>query len=115
MVGACTQLWHEHVTFCSLPPQEFASFSEPGYVKTVWTLAAEPTGPGECLFVPRTRAAATDAESRKKFRRYWAPMSAGIILIRYADLPLVRRQAERQARQAEGRLAGAHQSPRLGS
>ncbi len=84
-------------------------------MKIVWTLAAEPTGPGEYLFVTRTRAAATDAESRKKFRRYWAPMSTGIILIRYAGLSLGRRQAERQARQAEGRLAGAHQSPRLGS
>jgi hypothetical protein len=28
-------------------------------------------------------------------------MSAGIILIRYAGLPLVRKQAQRQARQAD--------------
>jgi hypothetical protein len=35
-----------------------------------------------------------------KFRRYWAPMSAGIILIRYAGLPLVKKEAERRARQA---------------
>ena len=70
-------------------------------MKIVWTLAAEPAGPGESWFVTRTRAAATDAESRKKFRRYWAPMSAGIMLIRYAGLPLVRKQAQRQARQAD--------------
>ena len=101
VVGAYTQPWHEHVTFRPLPPEEFAAFSEPGYVKIVWTLAAEPAGPGESWFVTRTRVAATDAESRKKFRRYWAPMSAGIILIRYAGLPLVRKQAQRQARQAD--------------
>jgi hypothetical protein len=101
VVGAYTQPWHEHVTFRPLPPEEFAAFSEPGYVKIVWTLAAEPTGPGESWFVTRTRVATTDAESRKKFRRYWAPMSAGIILIRYAGLPLVRKQAQRQARQAD--------------
>ncbi len=101
VVGAYTQPWHEHVTFRPLPPEQFAAFSEPGYVKIVWTLAAEPAGPGESWFVTRTRVAATDAESRKKFRRYWAPMSAGIILIRYAGLPLVRKQAQRQARQAD--------------
>jgi len=101
VVGACTQPWHEHVTFLPLPPEEFAAFSEPGYVKIVWTLAAEPAGPGESWFVTRTRVATTDAEARKKFRRYWAPMSAGIILIRYAGLPLVRKQAQRQARQAD--------------
>ena len=101
VVGACTQPWHEHVTFRPLPPEEFAAFSEPGYVKIVWTLAAEPAGPGESWFVTRTRVLATDAESREKFRWYWAPMSAGIILIRYAGLPLVRKQAQRQARQAD--------------
>ena len=101
VVGAYTQPWHEHVTFRPLPPEEFAAFSEPGYVKIVWTLAAEPAGPGESWFITRTRVLATDAESRKKFRRYWAPMSAGIILIRYAGLPLVRKQAQRQARQAD--------------
>ena len=101
VIGAYTQPWHQHVTFRPLPPQEFASFREPGYVKIVWRLAAEPAGPGESVFITRTRVAATDPESRKKFRRYWAPMSAGIILIRYAGLPLVRKQAERQARQAE--------------
>jgi hypothetical protein len=101
VIGAYTQPWHEHVTFHPLPPEEFAAFREPGYVKIVWTLAAEPARPGESWFVTRTRVAATDPGSRKKFRRYWAPMSAGIILIRYAALPLVRKQAERQARQAD--------------
>ena len=100
VVGACTQPWHEHVTFRPLPPEQFAAFSEPGYVKIIWTLAAEPAGPGESWFITSTRVATTDPGSRKKFRRYWAPMSAGIILIRYAGLPLVRRQAQRQARQA---------------
>jgi hypothetical protein len=101
VVGAYTQPWHEHVTFHPLPPEKFAAFSEPGYVKIVWTLAAEPAGPGESWFVTRTRVVTTDPRSRKKFRRYWAPMSAGIILIRYAALPLVRKQAERQAHRAD--------------
>ena len=47
VIGAYTQPWHEHVTFRPLPPEEFAAFSEPGYVKIIWTLAAEPAGPAE--------------------------------------------------------------------
>ena len=97
VVGAYTQPWHQDVTFHPLPPEEFASFDEPGFVKIVWTLAAEPVGERESFFVTRTRVMTTDAESRRKFRLYWAPMSAGIILIRYAGLPLVKREAERRA------------------
>ena len=101
VVGAYTQPWHEQVTFRSLPPDEFASFDEPGYTKIVWTLAAVPLGPHESMFVTRIRVATTDQISRRKFRRYWAPMSAGILLIRYAILPTVRREAERTARRAQ--------------
>src|SRR5206468_10087365 len=66
-----------------------------------WGVLAEVQDREIVIGVTRTRAAATDPQSRKKFRRYWAPMSAGIILIRYAGLPLVRKQAEQQARQAD--------------
>jgi hypothetical protein len=105
VVGAYTQPWHQQVTFHPLPPEDFARFDRPGYVKIVWTLQAEPLGPDASLLVTRTRAAATDPESRKRFRRYWAPMSAGIILIRYAGLPLMRKEAERRAAAAdEGQL-----------
>jgi hypothetical protein len=104
VIGAYTQPWHERVTFHPLPPEEFAGFDQPGYVKIAWTLGAEPLGPNESLLVTRTRAVATDPQSRRKFRRYWAPMSAGIILIRYAGLPRMRKEAERRAAYA-GQLA----------
>jgi hypothetical protein len=97
VVGAYTQPWHEQVTFHPLPPEEFAGFNQPGYVKIAWTLGAEPLGPNRSRLVTRTRAVATDPASRKRFRRYWAPMSAGIILIRYAGLPRMRNEAERRA------------------
>jgi len=96
VIGAYTQPWHEKVTFNSLPPSEFASFAEPGYVKIVVTFAAEPLSATESRFVTRTRVATTDHVSRKKFRLYWAPMSAGIILIRYLSLPLIRGAAEKE-------------------
>lgn len=95
VIGSYTQPWHEKVTFNALPPSDFASFAEPGYVKIVVTFAAEPLSDTESMFVTRTRVATTDRVSRRKFRLYWAPMSAGIILIRYLSLPLIRGAAER--------------------
>ena len=97
VVGAYTQRWHEQVTFHPLSPEQFAGFNQPGYVKIAWTMGVEPLGEHRSLLVTRTRAAATDPHARRRFRRYWAPMSAGIILIRYAALPRMRREAERRA------------------
>jgi hypothetical protein len=101
VVGAYTQPWHQEVTFHALAPDRFAAFDEPGFAKIVWTLSAEPLGEHDSAFVTRTRVVTTDEESRRKFRLYWAPMSAGIILIRYAGLPLVKREAERRARREQ--------------
>ncbi len=95
VIGAYCRPWLADVEFRPLPPEEFASFDEPGFVKIAVSLAAEPLGADSSRFVTRTRAVATDAEARRKFRRYWSRMSAGIILIRWFFLPLLKRQVER--------------------
>jgi hypothetical protein len=108
VIGAYTQPWHEQVTFHPRPPEEFAGFNQPGYVKIAWTLQAEPLGPNRSLLVTRTRAVATDPQSRERFRRYWGSMSAGIILIRYAGLPsCARRPNGGQQPSAKGSSAWA--------
>jgi hypothetical protein len=96
VMGAVTQPWKANVVFRALPPEKFAAFSEPGFVKIVWTLRADPIGPSTCLFRTETRAIATDAESRSRFRRYWAFLSPGIRLIRYEMLRLLETEAERR-------------------
>lgn len=93
VMGAVTQPWKADVVFRSLPPEEFAAFAEPGCVKIAWTLAVEPTGPSSCMFRTETRAIATDPDSRAKFRRYWAFLSPGILLIRYEMLRLLGHEA----------------------
>jgi len=97
VVGAVTQPWEPVVTFHPLPPEEFAAFNEPGYAKIVWTLAADPLGPNESMFITRTRVATTDSMARERFRRYWAMFSPGILIIRYEGLRLVKAEAERYA------------------
>lgn len=100
--GAVTQPWEANVVFRSIPPEQFAAFDEPGYVKIAWTLSAEPLGPRWSIARTETRAVATDAESRAKFRRYWSLFSPGIVLIRYALLSDLKREAEHRAGLALG-------------
>jgi hypothetical protein len=97
IMGAVTQPWMADVVFRPLPPGEFAAFDEPDYVKIVWTLRADPVGPAESVFRTETRAVATDAVARAKFRRYWSLLSPGIILIRWASLGPLKADAERRA------------------
>ena len=105
VMGAVTQPWKAAVVFRTVPPERFAAFSEPGYVKIAWTLRAEPIGPSTSVIRTETRTIATDSESRRRFRRYWAFLSPGIRLIRYEMLRLVAAEVERRF----------HAAPRMAS
>jgi hypothetical protein len=108
VVGAVTKPWEPNVIFRALPPHEFAAFAEPGYVKIAWTLRADPVGARESIFRTETRAAATDATARARFRRYWSFFSPGISLIRWAALRPMKADAERRAnRQRPGAQTAA--------
>ena len=96
IMGAVTKPWEANPVFRPLPPEEFESFAEPDYVKIAWTLRAIPLPNGASLFRTETRAVATDAQARRKFRFYWSLLSPGIILIRLALLPAIRATAERK-------------------
>ena len=100
VVGAVTKPWEPNVTFRSVPPDAFAAFDEPGYVKIAWTLRADSTGTNCSRFLTETRAVATDSFARAKFRRYWSLLSPGIILIRQMSLGPVKKEAEQLARAA---------------
>ena len=102
VVGAVTRPWEANVTFRALPPDQFAAFDEPGYVKIAWTLRAEPIGPAESLLRTETRAVATDHAAREKFRTYWSFLSPGIVLIRWALLRPVKIDAERRYGEGSG-------------
>jgi hypothetical protein len=98
VVGAVTQPWRAQVEFRGVDPDAFAGFAEPGYAKIVWTLEAVPLGPEASLFRTETRVSTTDPRSRARFRRYWAALSPGILLIRRESLKLVKADAERRFR-----------------
>jgi hypothetical protein len=100
VMGAVTKPWEANVTFRALPPHEFASFTDPGFVKIAWTLRADPLDEERSVFRTETRAVATDAAARLRFRRYWAFASPGITLIRRLLLGPLKRDAESRARAA---------------
>lgn len=100
VVGAVTKPWEPDVTFRSVAPEAFAEFAEAGYVKIAWTLRADPSGPNGSVFRTETRAIATDAAARDKFRRYWSFLSPGIVLIRRISLAPLKAQAERRGSQS---------------
>ena len=99
VVGAVTRPWEANVTFRPIPATEFAAFQEPNYIKIAWTVRADAIGANASIFHTETRAVATDAVARAKFRWYWSFLSPGVILIRWALLGPLKAAAERRARQ----------------
>ena len=97
VLGAVTKPWEPNPVFRALPPTEFPAFSEPGFVKIAFTLRADPVGEHNSVFRTETRAVATDAFARAKFRRYWTFVSPGVAAIRWLSLRPLKREAERRA------------------
>ena len=98
--GAVCRPWLADVVFRPLAPAEFRASGEPDAVKIAWTLEALPLGPERTRFSTETRVAATDADARRKFLRYWRLVRPGVVLIRVFLLRGVRRTAERAWRRS---------------
>jgi len=104
VAGAHCQPWQADVTFVPVPTEQFRDFQQPDRVKIAWTLEVEPLGPGSARLVTETRAQATDAGARRRFRRYWRWARFGIVAIRWFMLPAIRRRAERRRRFSLGAI-----------
>ena len=93
-LGAVTQPWRANVRFRAIPAEEFGAFAEPGWVKIAVALCADAAGGGESIARTETRAVATDAAARRRFRRYWALVAPGVDLIRHFAIRMVKAEAE---------------------
>lgn len=102
VMGAVTRPWEPEPVFTPLPPERFAAFRSPGMVKIAWTIETERLGPALTRLGTETRAVATDAESRRRYRSYWRRFGVGIVLIRWLMLRAIRRRAEQAARRRKG-------------
>jgi hypothetical protein len=98
VLGAVTRPWEAAPVFRSIPAADFKAFAEPGYVKILWTLRADPIGETSSIFRTETRVSTTDDAARERFRRYWSFVAPGVGVIRLAILHPLKRQAERRHR-----------------
>lgn len=106
VMGAATKPWEAQVRFHGMEPERFARFDEPGYAQIAWTIGVEPVDARSCVLRTITRVRTTDADARRRFRRYWAVFSPGIVLIRREILRVVRADAERAVQTPVGNVSG---------
>ena len=76
-------------------PEEFLTFTEPGFAKAVIGFRLDPRGDG-ILLTTETRFVATDEATRKLMSRYWRIIRPGSNLIRTEWLRAIRRRALRR-------------------
>ena len=98
VAGAACQPWLADVVMRPIPPERFAAYSEPGQVKIIWTMEADPLDDARCRFSTETRAVGTDDEAGVRFRRYYRRFGVGMVLVRLLLLPALRRESERRWR-----------------
>ena len=67
-------------------PCEFAAFAEPGFAKIALSLRVQPYGTSSTILTLETRVALTDAESLRRFRRYWRLIGPFSYLVRWLAL-----------------------------
>jgi hypothetical protein len=96
LAGAIGRFWrlagNEPVVFGS--PEEFLSFTEPGFAKAVVGFRLDPRG-AAILLTTETRFVATDEATHRLMSRYWRIIRPGSNLIRTEWLRAIRRRALR--------------------
>jgi hypothetical protein len=93
VMGAVGRFWRPDSGFVRVTPEEFRSFTEPGYAKATMSFTVEEHGRGSLLGT-ETRVACTDASALRKFSLYWRVIGPFSGLIRRLMLDQVKRAAE---------------------
>lgn len=94
VLGLVSQPWKYNVSFQSMSPDEFRSFSEKDYVKVAWNFHLSPIGKNRTHISTETRIFCTDKKAKLKFSFYWFLISLFSGLIRIIMLNLIKREAE---------------------
>lgn len=108
VVGAIGKVWQTDIPFVHVnDAQAFAGFSEEGFVKVAWALRVLPRGDCDARVELEVRVDATDAESWKKFKAYFAVIGIGSRFIRHTLLSgLARELGTPESRERERPLPG---------
>ena len=102
VLGQVSRPWKADASSTGAPttPEQFTNFDEPGFAKIVTSLRVDPYGNDSSILTVETRVAATDAMSRRRFRRYWLLIGPASSLIRRMALRLLATELRRSASSA---------------
>jgi hypothetical protein len=94
-LGLVGKFWLPVIEYADVAPEDFASFAEPGWAKTVYDLRVASLGDDRTLVSGTMRTLSTDEHARKWFRRYWAlGVGSGAHVLVDGLLDMVSKEAE---------------------
>jgi hypothetical protein len=95
-LGLVGKFWRPVIPFAKVTAEDFRSFSEPGFAKTVYSLSVRALDERRTLLTGVMRTATTDEGARRWFRRYWTfGVGSGAHVLVNGVIDLVREMAER--------------------
>ena len=108
VVGAIGKVWKLEIPFLHVDTvEDYARFDEPGFVKVAWAIRVLPRGERDARVEIEVRVDATDDESWKKFRAYFAVVGIGSHFIRRTLLSgLARELGDPESKERERSLPG---------
>ncbi|MCZ7528456.1 MAG: hypothetical protein M5U14_20050 [Acidimicrobiia bacterium] len=98
VLGSVGRFWERDYGWVEVPAEEWATFAEPGYAKTVAGLSIRPYGDHRTLVSYESRTTTTDEEARRRFRRYWWLLRPFLGIVMSRALDAIRREAESRRR-----------------
>lgn len=97
-LGLVGKFWRPVIPFAKVAAGEFRDFAEPGFAKTVYSLAVRALDDRRTLLSGVMRTATTDDDARRWFRRYWTlGIGSGAHVLVNGVVDVVREMAERQS------------------
>ncbi len=93
--GAVGRFWQPDIEWRDVAPVDFPAFDEPGWGKLVADFSVLPYGAAATLLTYECRTTTTDAESRRRFLRYWRLVRPFVAHIFRATLTTIRDDVER--------------------
>jgi hypothetical protein len=95
-LGLVGKFWWPVIPFANVTTEEFRSFSQPGFAKTVYSLSVRALDEHRTLLTGVMRTATTDEDARRWFNRYWTlGVGSGAHVLVNGVIDLVREMAER--------------------
>ena len=96
--GAVGAVWQPDIEWVEIDADDFRAFDRPGYAKIAAGISVRPYGSGRTLVTYEARTAATDPDSRRRFRRYWWLVGPGAGFLMGRALDRIRVDAEAAGR-----------------